>query len=84
LSASTSGRRRDIDYRQRTDELTAGGDVGNTRFVVDYYFIPKGSFGSHHLELESKNLFTILTITYLAAIELVMEFILNFMFSSHA
>jgi hypothetical protein len=39
----------------------------------------KGSFGSHHLGLESKNSFMILTITYLAATELVMEFIWNSM-----
>jgi hypothetical protein len=37
------------------------------------------SFGSHHLGLESKNLFMILTITCLAATELVMEFIWNSM-----
>jgi hypothetical protein len=36
-----------------------------------------GSFGSHHLGLESKNSFMILTITCLAATELVMEFIWN-------
>jgi hypothetical protein len=35
----------------------------------------KGSFGSHHLGLELKNLFMILTITYLAATKLVVEFI---------
>jgi hypothetical protein len=39
----------------------------------------KGSFGSHHLGLESKNSFIILTITCLAATELVMEFIWNSM-----
>jgi hypothetical protein len=41
--------------------------------------VPKGSFGSHHLGLESKNLFMILSITCLAATELVMEFISNSM-----
>jgi hypothetical protein len=40
---------------------------------------PKGSFGFHHLGLESKNSFMILSITYLAATELVIEFISNFM-----
>jgi hypothetical protein len=40
----------------------------------------KGLFGSHHLELESKNLFIILTITCLAASELIIEFIWNFIF----
>jgi hypothetical protein len=39
----------------------------------------KGSFGSHHLGLESKKLFMILTITCLAATELAMEFIWNSM-----
>jgi hypothetical protein len=39
----------------------------------------KGSFGPHHLGLESNNSFMILTITYLAATELVMEFISNSM-----
>jgi hypothetical protein len=38
-----------------------------------------GSFGSHHLGLESKNSFMILSITCLAATELVMEFISNSM-----
>jgi hypothetical protein len=37
--------------------------------------IVKGSFGFHHLGLESKNLFIILIITCLAAMKLVMEFI---------
>jgi hypothetical protein len=39
-----------------------------------------GSFGSHHLGLESKNLLTILSITYLAITELIMKF---YGFSSH-
>jgi hypothetical protein len=39
----------------------------------------EGSFGSHHSGLESKNSFMILTITCLAATELVMEFIWNSM-----
>jgi hypothetical protein len=39
----------------------------------------KGSFSSHHLGLESKNSFMILTITCLAATELIMEFIWNSM-----
>jgi hypothetical protein len=43
--------------------------------------VPKGSFGSYHLELESNNLFIILTITCFVVIELVMEF---HGFSSHA
>jgi hypothetical protein len=40
---------------------------------------PKGLFGSHHLGLESKNSFVILTITCLVTTELVMEFIWNSM-----
>jgi hypothetical protein len=37
--------------------------------------LTKGSFGSHHLGLESNNSFMILIITCLATTELVMEFI---------
>jgi hypothetical protein len=39
----------------------------------------KGSFDSHHLGLESKNSFMILTITCLTATELVIESIWNSM-----
>jgi hypothetical protein len=39
----------------------------------------RGSFGSHHLGLESKNSFVSLTFTCLAATKLVMEFIWNSM-----
>jgi hypothetical protein len=47
-----------------------------TEGVVDNI---KGSFGSHHLGLESRNSFVIPEITCLAATELVTEFILNSM-----
>jgi hypothetical protein len=44
-------------------------------YYTSSVFKYKGSFGSHHLGLESKKLFMILTITCLVATELVMEFI---------
>jgi hypothetical protein len=46
--------------------------------------VSKDSFIFYHLGLESKNSFVILKITYLAATELVMKFILNPWFSFHA
>jgi hypothetical protein len=53
--------------------------VDSTQCLHTLYDRSKGSFGSHHLGLESKNLFMILANTCLAATELVMAFISNSM-----
>jgi hypothetical protein len=47
--------------------------------VVNFKLFSKGSFGSHHLRLELKNSFIILSITCLSATELIIEFIWNSM-----